>query len=421
MTIWLMPKPSLRGHRDFSLLWGGQTISQFGTMINNSVALPLLAVIVLHASPVQMGVLTAAETAAFAVIGLPTGAWVDRVRRKPTMIIADLGRAALLTTIPVAWWLDLLTLTQLIVVSLLVGALTVFFDVAYQSYLPSLVGREHLGQGNARLQASQSVAVVSGPALGGLIVHALGAATTLLVDTVSFLISAAALWRIRTVERQPERSDRRLLADIAQGLDFVLRNKYLRAITACTATCNLFGGITSAMYVLFLARVLGLSAATIGLVIGASGIGGVLGALTAGWWHRAIGQARSIWLSILVTTPFALLIPLAGAGLPVWAAGVGYAVFGYGVVVYNVVQVSFRQAICPDHLLGRMNASVRFLVWGAIPLGGLGGGLLADAIGVRGALWVASVGMFLAVGWLLASPLMRLRDLPTPQAAQASL
>ncbi|XIF80185.1 MFS transporter [Kutzneria buriramensis] len=410
-----MAAMSLRQHRDFRQLWVGDTLSQFGASIGQF-AIPALAVTQLAATPFEVGALSAAETAAFLLVGLPAGVWVDRLRRRPLMLRADLCRFALLMTIPVAWWLHVLTVWQLIVVALLVGLLTVFFDVAYQSYLPSLVGREHIVEGNAKLQISQSAAQVSGPALGGLLVQLIGAATSVLATALGFLSSALFLLRIRTSEPQPERTERRgMRAEIAEGLRFVLHQPTLRAITFCTGTSNLFNSIAGAAMLLFLIRQLHVDTGIAGLLMTAGGVGGLLGGLTATRWSRAFGQARTIWLAPLVTSPLSLLMPLTERGWRLILFAVAIFAFGLGAVVYNVAQVSYRQAICPDQLLGRMNASVRFLVWGTMPIGGLIGGALAAWLTPRGALWVGSVGEVLAVLWVLASPLRTMRDLPTSQ------
>ena len=407
---------SLWQHRDFRQLWAGDTLSQFGASIGQF-AVPALAVTQLAATPFEVGALSAAETAAFLLVGLPAGVWVDRLRRRPLMLRADLCRFVLLLTIPVAWWLQVLTIAQLIVVALLVGLLTVFFDVAYQSYLPSLVGRDHIVEGNAKLQISQSAAQVSGPALGGLLVQIVGAATSVLGTALGFLSSALFLLRIRTAEPEPVRSERRgMRAEIAEGLRFVLHQPTLRGITFCTGTANLFSSISGAAMLLFLIRQLGLSTGVAGLLMSAGGLGAVLGGLTATWWSRTFGQARTIWLAPLITAPLAVLMPLAEPGWSVSLFAAASLAWGYGAVVYNVAQVSYRQVICPDQLLGRMNASVRFIVWGTMPIGGLLGGGLATWLTPRGALWIGAVGGVLAVVWVLASPLRTMRDLPTTQA-----
>ncbi|MBW0103668.1 MFS transporter [Pseudonocardia sp. KRD291] len=402
---------SLWRHRDFLLLWSGESASQVGTRIGE-IAIPLLAVTVLGATPWQMGLLTAAQTAGFLLIGLLAGVVLDRVRRFPVMIASDLARFALLVTVPVAGWFGVLGYPQLLAVAFLAGLCTVFFDVAYQSVLPSLVGRPQLVDGNGKLESTRAVAAAGGPAAGGGLVQLAGAAGAVLVDAVSFLVSAAALSRIRTVEPALTPWGTSVLTEIGEGLRFVLGNRLLRPIVLCTGTANLFTGVMQAALALFLARELAQPAGVVGLVLASTGVGAVLGAVTAGAWTRRLGQARTIVWSLLVTSPVMLLIPLAQPGALLGAAALGLLALGYGSVVYNVAQVSFRQAVCPDRLLGRMNASARFLVWGTIPLGGLLGGALGDTIGPRATLLVVAVGNIAAPLWILASPLRRLRDLP---------
>jgi MFS family permease len=403
---------SLLRHRDFRLLWASDTISQFGTFVAQTV-LPLLAVTALAATPFEMGVLTAAETAAFLLIGLPAGAWVDRMRRRPLMLRADVVRAVLMLSIPVAWWAGVLTLAQMVVVALFVGVCTVFFDVSYQSYLPTLVGREQLLEGNAKLQASQSVAQVSGPALGGGLAQLAGVANAASSIGLGFVASALFLLRIKKVEPRPERvADRRLWPEIAEGLRFVFGNKIIRAIALTGTTAGFFLMMETATLVIFMARDLGLTSAQVGLVLSVGGVGGALGAATANWWYRTIGNARAIWVSVLAIGPFELLIPLARPGWTIWLSVLGLLGVGYGVIVHNIAQVSFRQSICPDRLLGRMNASMRFLIWGAFPLGSLAGGVLGELIGVRGTLWVAASGLALSGLWVVLSPLRRMVNTP---------
>ncbi|WP_436495814.1 MFS transporter [Actinokineospora sp. HUAS TT18] len=409
---------ALHTHPDFRRLWIGDTIAQFGTNIGQ-IVLPLLAIAVLNATPFELGVLTAAETAAFLLIGLPAGAWIDRMRRKPLMVRMDLARAALLLTVPLAGWLGWLTLSQLVVVALLVGACTVFFDIGYQAYLPSLVGREHLIEGNAKLQASQSVAQLSGPAAGGALSQVIGAANAMLATGVGYLASALMLSRIKAVEPAPHRPpERHLRAEVVEGLRFVVHNRYLRPIALCTASWNLFFGVETAVFVLFLAKTIGLTPGQIGLVMALAGIGSIIGAVLATKVNAAIGTARAIWLVPLASTPFGFLIPLATPGWPMALLIVGFLMVNFAAVIYNIAQVSFRQAICPDHLLGRMNASVRFIVWGTLPLGALLGGTLASTIGVRETLWVAVSGWLASSLWVVLSPLRALRD--TPSAPEPS-
>jgi MFS family permease len=407
-------RATLWRHRDFLKLWAGETVSHVGTMVGQ-LAVPLLAATALGATPWEMGLLTAASTAAFLLVGLPAGALLDRVRRRPVMIAADLVRFALFGSVPLAWWLGLLTFWQLLVVALLGGVATVFFDVAYQSVLPSVVGREGLVEGNTKLESTRAAADAAGPAMGGGLVQLVGAANAVLLDAVSFLVSAVALARMRGREEVAARSGRSLRAEIGEGMRYVLGHRLLRAITACTGTANLFGGAMMAVQVLYLATELDLPAGAVGLVLSAAGVAGVAGALTASWWIRRFGQGRVVVAALLVTAPLLLLVT---AGDPVLFA-IGLAAESYGAVLYNVAQVSFRQAVCPDRLLGRMNASIRFLVWGTIPLGGLLGGALGELLGLREALLVAAIGTILAPAWVLLSPLRGLRDLPTTDAPDA--
>jgi MFS family permease len=399
-------------HRDFLLLWAGETVSQVGIMVSH-LALPLLAATTLGATPWEMGLLVAAERGAFLLIGLPAGVLLDRVRRRPVMIGANIARFLLIGSIPPAWALGVLTFGQLLVVALLAGIATVFFDVAYQSVLPAVVGRAGLVEGNAKLESTRAGAEAAGPALAGGLVQVAGAAVAVLLDAVGYLVSAAFLAGMRTREtvaaRDPGRSMR---AEMAEGLRYVLGHPLLRPIVCCTGTANLFMGVLSAVSVLFLARELGQAPGVIGLVMAAGSAAGVVGAVTAGSWIRRLGQGRTLVVALLVTGPVALALPLTtpGAGLTWFALGMASVM--YGGVVYNVAQVSFRQSVCPDRLLGRMNASIRFLVWGTIPIGGLLGGALGELVGLRATLLVTAIGLLLCPGWVLASPLRHLRDLP---------
>ncbi len=404
---------SLWRHRDFLLLWGGQTVSEVGSSVT-VLALPLLAVITLDASTFQVGLLTACTSLAFLLVALPAGAWVDRWRRKPVLVWGDLGRVVLLGSIPVAEALGVLGLPQLYVVALLSGVLTVFFDVAYQSYLPALVETEELVDANGKLGASQSFAQVAGPAVAGVLVGALGAAYAVVVDAMSFLVSAGATAGIRRPEPPPppRPRHRRLRDEIREGLAFVVQHPILKRIVGCTATSNFFSSAYLAVEAVFLVRVLHARPGVIGLVFSLAAIGGLVGGVFAGRIADRVGSARAIWMSQVLAGPFALLAAFAFPGWGVALVAVAGFAFSLSGVVYNVGQVSYRQAICPPDLLGRMNASVRFIVWGTMPLGGLAGGLLGTVIGVRATVFVAGLGMWAAALWLVFSPLFGLRDIP---------
>ncbi|HKE63518.1 MAG TPA: MFS transporter [Micromonosporaceae bacterium] len=402
---------------DFRQLFVADTVSQLGTMVTQ-LALPLVAVLALHATPFEVGLLAAADTAAFLLVGLPAGAWVDRLRRRSVMISGDLARAILLGSVPFAWWMGWLSMAQLYVVGLGTGLATVFFDVAYQSYLPHLVGRENLVEGNAKLQGVQSVSQLAGPTAAGFLIQAMTAPYAIVVDAVSFVGSALFVSRIRSREAKPERGpDAHFGREIAEGFNFVVRNKILRSIAACTGSSNLFSAISGAMLILLLAGHLHIKAGLIGVVFTFMSIGGLVGALTARRFAAWVGQGPAIWLSIGLTAPFALLTPFVHNDWRLWTMAFGNAMYWLGAVVYNVNQVSFRQAITPDRLLGRMNATMRFLVWGTLPLGGFIGGILGATIGVRNTIWVGAIGGLFSFLFVFFSPARWARELPGGDAA----
>ncbi|WP_240656644.1 MFS transporter [Streptomyces sp. V2] len=404
------PAPSLPAHRGFRMFWAADTVSQFGTYVGNTV-LPLAAATTLAASPWEMGVLGAAETAGYLLIGLPAGVWVERARQRRLMMWSNAVRALLLCTVAVAWWLGVLTVSQLVAVALLAGVCAVLFDVSYQSYLPSLVAREHLVEGNAKLQSSQSLAQITGPGIGGGLVQLSGVAGPVLGTAGGYLLAAVLLRGVPESEPAPRAAGgASVLAEIREGLRFVARTSALRAITCCTATANLFSGVLNAVLVLFLTRTLALSGTLVGLVLSVLGLGGVLAALTARPVIRRLGQARAVWLVPVTAFPALFLVPLARPGPLVAAAVLGLLVTGYGTVLYNIAQVSYRQAACPERMLARVNATVRFVAFGTLTLGTLAGGALGGVLGVRGTLWIAAAGTCLAGLWVLCSPLRGMDD-----------
>jgi MFS family permease len=412
----LWPTGGLWRHRDFLNLWGAETVSQIGSQITG-LALPLVAILVLDASAFQVALLGVIEFAPFILISLPAGVWVDRLRRKPILVTADLGRALLLGSIPVAHWLGLLTIWQLYVVGFVVGVLTVFFDVAYQSYLPSLVSRDQIIDGNAKLEISRSGAQLAGPGLAGGLVQALTAPVAVLVDAISFLASGLFLFGIKQEERAPTRAERQagpgMKAEVLEGLRYVLGHRFLRWIAASTATFNFFSNVIFSVFLVFAVRELGVGPGLIGLIFSLAAVGYLLGALLATRISRwfgvgpaiIIGAAGSLSLLLLAAAPSSSPIPFIVAGL---------GISSLGIPIYNITQVSFRQAITPERLQGRMNSVMRFVVWGVIPLGNLLGGALASWFSLRAAIWVGAIGMALAVLPVLLSPVRTLREMPEP-------
>ncbi|MCE6997635.1 MFS transporter [Saccharothrix sp. S26] len=396
--------------RDFRLFWGSDAANQFGTAVYTFV-LPVVAIEALDASAFQVGLLTAAGTAPFLLIGLPVGVYVDRARKRPLLAWSTVGRAVLLATVPVAGWLGGVAFAHLLVVALGAGVLTVFFEVASQAYLPTLVDREGLTGANGRLQSTQQVARLSGRPVSGPLVQVVGSVNAVLAISASFVVSAVLLWGVRTPERAVERRERALWADMAEGLRFVFGHPLLRPVVLCTASFNLTNAVWGAVTVLFLLRDLEVTTTAAAVLLGVGSAGGAVAGLVAGRLAR-LGRVRLVWLSMLVTQPAWVLVAVAGPGGRVALFAIGTLVTAAGVVVYNVAQVSLRQSLCPDRLLGRMNAGVRFVAWGAMPVGAVAGGALAEWVGVRTTVWVASAGMVLSVLWVVLSPLRSMRDLP---------
>jgi MFS family permease len=410
---------------DFMRLWGAETISQFGTQIS-LLALPLIATILLQASPLEVALLGTIEFLPFILFSLPAGAWVDRLRRRPILILGDLGRAAALATVPVAFVFDVLTIYQLYVVGFVAGTLTVLFDVAYQSYLPALVERDQLVDGNGKLEISRTLAQTAGPPLGGGIVQVLTAPVAIIADAISYVVSALFVLAIRKPEPAPDRHRDEhgrergsLRSEVMDGLRYVLGNRYLRGIAASTATSNLFSQIAFATLIVYAVRELGLQPGEIGLIFGLGNAGAIVGALTASRWTATLGLGRTIVLSMALSAPGILLVALAPKEAPIpFLVAAGFLT-GLSAVVYNINQVSFRQAITPTAMQGRMNATMRFIVWGTIPLGAIIGGAIATAVSLSAAIWVGAIGSFLAVVPLLITPVHSLVRMPTPADDEA--
>jgi MFS family permease len=412
----LWPRGGLWRHADFLKLWSAETVSQLGSQVS-LLALPLVAIITLEVSAFEVALLSVIEFAPFILVSLPAGVWVDRLRRRPILVASDLGRAALLATIPLGWALDALTIWQLYAVGFGVGICTVFFDVAYQSYLPSLVDRQQLVEGNSRLEISRSGAQIAGPAIAGPLVQILTAPLAVLADAISFAGSALFLFRIRTPESEPERPSpgtrTPMRRDLAEGLRYVLGHRYLRWIAASTATFNFWGNVMWAIFLVYAVRELDLSPAQIGLVFAIGNVGYLAGAIATSRISAAVGVGPAIVLGSVAGVA-ALLVPLAPRDEPLPFLIASQAIIGFGLPLYNVTQVSLRQAITPERLQGRMNSVIRFIVWGVIPLGSLGGGALASATDLRVAIWVGAIGMSTAFLPVLVSPVRSLRTVPDP-------
>jgi len=399
---------------EFLKLWAGQGISELGSQVS-LLALPTVAILVLGATPFQVGLLAACETLAFPVLGLVAGVYVDRWPRRPIMIACDVGRLLALASVPVAFALGVLSMPQLYAVALITGVGTVFFDVAYQSYLPALIPRADLIEGNTKLQVTGSVAQMAGPALGGFLIQLLGPARAVAADAATFLVSVVSLAWIRRAEPSPapakESGRGGFFAEMWEGIQVVFGNSTIWKIAGSTSTSNLGSNLFFAVFLIFLYRVLHLSPGTVGVIFAAGAVGGLLGALTAAWIPRRIGLGPTLFVTMLVSGLSMILIPLAQYGFAIPLLFASMFVTSFVIPVYNINQVSLRQAIVPDRLQGRMNATVRTIIWGTNPIGAFIGGIIGSTYGIVPALYAGIAVSLLAGFWILLGPI-RLRVQP---------
>ena len=470
MAASIAPRRSLFRHPNYLKLWTAATVSLFGTQVSQ-IAIPFIAAVVLRASAGEVGLLTTIEFLPFILFTLPAGVWVDRFPKRRILVIGDLGRALMLTSIPIAFALGALTIWQLYLVGFVNGTMTVFFDVADQSLLPTILQRDELVEGNAKLQISQSSAQILGQPAGGGLVGLLSAPVAVLFDAASYVGSAALILWIRLTSTGARATGRRaettaadttgveasaahttpeeatardaeaglppaagaaiaaeadaahsaipaddggsMRSQIMAGLRYIGHHRFLANIAASTATSNLFGQIAFAIMPVYLYRTLGLSPATVGAIGGIGGAGVLLGALIASRAATSLGVGPVIVGSLLVSAISFLLVPLASPAVAFWFVAIAFFVGGMTSVVYNVNQVSLRQAITPEHFLGRMNATMRFLVWGTIPIGSLIGAGLSEVIGVPMTIWVGAILGILAFLPVFLSPVRSLRTIPT--------
>lgn len=403
-------------HPDFMKLWVGQTISEFGSRITRD-ALPLVAVITLQASPDQMGLLTALSSLPILIFGLYAGVLVDRVRRLPVMLAANILRPLLLLSIPLAALAGTLSIELLYIVAAAVSLLGLIFEIAYRAVLPSLIERKDLVEGNSKLATTDSLAEVGGPAIAGLLVQWIGAPLAIFFDVMSYLAALVSLTLIRKREPEPERkkhAPRDSLRDIAAGWRFLLSDPVLRPLLLVNGTTALFGNFIGPLYALFAIQTLGLNPAQLGLVIASGGIGALLGATLAGQVTKRLALGQTLVIMLLIRAFSVLLIPLAD-GTPELAMLfliTGQIIGDAASTVYFIQEISLRQSLTPDRMLGRVNASMGFLGEGLAPLGALAAGLLATLSSPRAVLFVAAAGVLLSLIWLIASPVRQLDAMP---------
>ena len=403
--------PGILRERDFRRFWLGESVSLIGDQIT-LIALPLVGVLALHADAAEMGYLGAAALIPNLLFSLHAGAWLDRRgRRRQAMIATALARAALLATIPVAYWLGVLTMAQLYVVSFLVGMLSVFFFVAYSTLFVSLVRRDRYLEANSLLNGSRAFSFVAGPSIGGILVQIFSAPGALIADTVSFLASAFSLGSIHPTEPPTEEAKR---GHVKAGIAYIRRSPIIRASLLATATINFFNFVFWALFFLYATQTLDVRPDLLGLVLGAASVGGVLGSIVTGRISRRIGVGPAfIAGSVLFPAPL-VLVPLAGGSDWTIVAFLFAAEFlsGFGVMVLDITAGSIKAALVPDRLRARVSGAYMVVNYGVRPIGALVGGALGAWIGLRPTLWIASLGAIAGVLWLLPSPVLRLRELP---------
>ena len=391
-------------------LWAGQTAAQVGFQVG-TLATSAIAITVLHASETQIGILSGLQTLAFLIVGLPAGAWVDGWRKRHVMIAANLARIAALVSIPIAYAFFSLTISHLMVVAALLGLSTVFFDVAYQSYVPMIASKRYIGAANGRLEASYQVGRAGGPGLGGWLLGVVAPPLAYLLTASTYVCSTWAIWRIRTPEPLPAHSDASLRSQIVEGLSFVRGQRLLFPLFSCIACAAFAGAGIQVLLPILVLRTLGMSATQLGLLLSAGALGGILGALTRPAWITRLGIGRCITItniigvSALLAQPASVHVPIAAA----WVIACSGVVSSYFITIYNVTQMSLRQEICPPDMLGRMNAIFRFAVWGVMPLGSFVAGIVASWVGVEATMYIftaASIAAGIAMGF---TPAARIR------------
>lgn len=405
----------LWAHRDFKRLWLSDTVSQFGNQFT-ALALPILAVLSLNANAFQLGLLIALQTISFPILGLFVGVIADRSRKRPIMITCNFGRMITLASIPVAFFLSALTIYQLYAVAVINGIFTVFFDISYQSYLPVLVDRADLVEGNAKLQTSWSGAQVVGPTIAGFIYEIIGGALTIAVDATGYLASALALISIRKPEPStssvhPVSGKRNFFAEMKEGIHIVFGSDVIKKMMFSTATANLGGSIFQAVLVIFLLKMLNFTPATIGVLGTIGAVGFFVGAIVAPSFTKKVGLGPSIAISIFVPI-VAMAQPLALYGFAYPIMGAVGLITGLTLPIYNINTVSLRQSLVSDRLQGRMNATVRTINWGTIPAGSLIGGILGLYIGIVPTILVGGALSGAAVIWILFSEVIHLKEMP---------
>lgn len=406
---------SLWKDRRFLWLWSGQSVSALGDQFS-ALAFPVLAVTVLGATASDMGILNAFSTASFLLVGLIAGAWVDRLIKRQVMLLADLVRFLALATIPLLWASHSLQMWHIFVVAGILGLAQVFFDVAAQSLVPVLLPAEKIGGANGAMETSRQITHVGGPSLVGFLLGFLRAPLLILVDAITFLVSAFTLGMLRDQEVKAPKADRQpLVSEILEGLQFVRSQKLIRTIALTTGTNNLFGTMVFAMMPLYILRTLGVTTAQFGIMMSVGAVGGLLGAALCSRLIKLMGEgplivASAVLSGLAICLQVATILVPQQAQMPMLLAT--QFVESFTVLTYNITQVTARQRLCPPRLLGRMNATIRFFIWGVMPISSLIAGWIGNVYGVTTAMTIGAIGVLFSSAWVVFSPIRTMRELP---------
>ena len=405
---------SVLRNRNFQYLWAGQTVSAIGDQMTG-LALPVLAITMLHASEWQIGMMNAAGMSMFLLIGLPAGAWVDRWLKRRVMIFADLVRALVLLSVPLAWWAGVLDVTYLIVGAAIISAANVFFDVSYQSVLPIMLPKDQLPKANSALETTKQTSMLLGPAVIGFLLTIVKAPILMVADSISYFVSLFSISMIKIDESRIAKKDRgRLRDEITEGVKFVTKHPIIGRITASTATFNFFNSGVNTLVPILVLRNMDVSPALFGLAFSVAAGAGLAGALSAAKIGAWIGQGNTVIAGLMLTSVASFGFPIAAvigdaSALPIVI--ITSALIAFCSLVFNITQVSARQALCPEHLLGRMNASIRFFVWGVMPISALLAGAFATWFGIAPVLFVGAAGAVLSTWFIFASPLRGMKNI----------
>jgi predicted MFS family arabinose efflux permease len=409
------PKPapkSMFRNPDYRKIFASVGASQIGLQIAYF-SISIIAVVVLDLSESQIGVLYAMDQIALVMFGLLVGVWVDRLRDKPIIVSSEILRAAVMVSLPVAWAFDALTTWHLFAAMFLLGLTSVFFDVAQSSYVPRLIDNKSLAGGNSRIQGIRSASDTGGPLAAGPLVSMLTAPVAIVVAVVSFAVSAFSVARIEYREEEPEKPEKpNLGAEIVQGVKFIFRDSMLRSILLVSAWCNLSIGAFQAMLMVFLIREADQSSEVAGFVLAGSGVGGVLGAMLVGRISKKLGVGPTAIAALALSGPGMAIVAASGPGWGAAVAFVGQVVFVAAIVVFNVNVISYRQAVTPDDMQGRVGATQRVICWAGLAVGSIVGGFTGDLLSARTALLIAAAMLFAGTLPLLRTPLRKLKEIP---------